>query len=157
MRSPKPLIAIFLGLGLTGAALAHGGHAGHAGNSASKAIDYRTSVMQIFKWNMGFMSAMAKGEIPYDHAAFARHAGDLAAATRLDLLGGFPEGSDDGDTDALPEIWLDWKAFTAKYQDLQHAASELEQAAAGADQTLAKTKLGTLGKACKSCHDKFRD
>ena len=45
----------------------------------SKAIDYRNSVMTVLKWNIGPMGKMVKGEMPYDEAAFARHAKDLAA------------------------------------------------------------------------------
>jgi cytochrome c556 len=125
-------------------------------DSHSKAIDYRSSVMTVFKWNMGPMGDMVDGEIPYDKETFARHARDLAAAAHLDLLAGFPEGSDEGETDALPDIWLDWAGFQEKYQALKRATAELSDAAGG-DLEAVKPKVATVGKACKSCHRAFKD
>lgn len=148
-------VSIILLLGtLSAAAIAHGEEKeGHA-----KAIGYRNSVMGVFKWNIGPMGKMVKGELPYDQAAFTRHAGDLAAAAHLDLLAGFPEGSDEGDdTDARSDIWMDWEGFVKKYEALKKASSELAETASGGDLEAIKPKFGALGKACKSCHDAFKD
>ncbi len=133
------------------AALAEGGH--------SKAIDYRNSVMTVLKWNMGAMGAVLKGERPYDRDQFKRHAQDLAGAAHLDLLAGFPEGSDEGeDTDARMDIWMDWKGFEEKYADLKTASRDLAETAAGSGGLQAiGPKFGAVGKACKACHDSFKD
>ena len=124
----------------------------------SKAIDYRNSVMTVFKWNIGPMGKMVKGEMPYDPTVFAHHAKDLAAATHLDLLPGFPEDSDEGeDTAARSDIWMDWEGFVEKYGALKKASTELAETASGGDLEAIKPKFGALGKACKSCHDAFKD
>ena len=124
----------------------------------SKAIDYRNSVMTVLKWNIGPMGKMVKGEMPYDQASFTRHANDLAAAAHLDLLPGFPEDSDEGeDTAARSDIWMDWEGFEEKYGTLKKASSELAETASSGDLEAIKPKFGALGKACKSCHDAFKD
>jgi len=149
----RKTVAALLALGLTAAsaqAVAEGGH--------SKAIDYRNSIMSILKWNMGPMGAMVKGEVPYDEAAFARHAADLNAAAHLDLLSGFPEGSDQGDdTGARIDIWLDWEGFRNKHESFKTATAELAETAKTGDLNAIKGKFGAVGKGCKSCHDAFKD
>ena len=150
----KPFIlsALLLG-GVAGstAALAEGGH--------SKAIDYRNSVMNVLKWNMGAMGAVLKGKQPYDQQQFKRYAQDLASAAHLDLLSGFPEGSDEGeDTSARMDIWMNWEDFEAKFADLKKASQELAQTAAGSGGLEAiGPKFGAVGKTCKGCHDAFKD
>lgn len=122
----------------------------------SQAIEYRGSLMEIYKWNMGPMGAMVKGDKPYDQTVFKARATDLNSAAHLDLLAGFPPGSDQGDdTEAKPEIWKDWDGFAAKYQDFKKATAELA-AAAGGDLEAVKPKFAAVGKACKSCHESFR-
>ena len=77
------------------------------------AIKYRKGVYSVIGWNFGPMAAMAKGERPYDAAAFARHAEIVAFMSKLPLEG-FVPGSDTGETKAKPEIWLDMDDFKAK-------------------------------------------
>ncbi len=129
-----------------------------ADNNHAKAVDYRTAVMTIMKWNMSPMGAMVKGKIPYDNTAFAGHAQDLGAAARLDLLAGFPEGSDEAeDTSARMDIWMDWEGFDNKYARLKQAAKELEEVAVSGDLKAISPKFNALGKACKDCHDAYKD
>lgn len=78
-----------------------------AASGVENAIDYRTSVMTVFKWHMGPMGAMVKGELPFDNSLFKTRADGLANATRQDVIEGFPEGSGE-ETDALPKIWQEW-------------------------------------------------
>ncbi len=152
--SPYPrTLAIILALGLVPMAFAHEAHDDHG-----KAIEYRTALMDVFAWNLKSMMAMAKGKRPFDSERFRRHARDLHRATRLDLLAGFPEDSDEGDdTDARPDIWLDWETFVGKYRGLVKAAGALETAAAGGDRAAMKHALQDTAKACKSCHKAFRE
>ncbi len=129
-----------------------------ADNNHAKAVDYRTAVMTVMKWNMSPMGAMVKGKMAYDRKSFARHARDLAAAARLDLLVGFPEGSDEAeDTSARMDIWMDWEGFDDKYASLKQAATELEDMAGSGDLTAIAPKFSALGKACKACHDAYKD
>ena len=75
-----------LTLGLTCAALLGAGAQTAFAGDLERTLEYRQGLMEVFSWNMKAMGAMMKGEAPYDQAAFARHAGDLAKATSLDLL-----------------------------------------------------------------------
>jgi len=148
----KPLGSTLIVLGLLAGPVAADG------NGHSKAIDYRNSVMTLLKWNMGPMGAMLKGKIPYDKDTFAKHASDLAAAAHLDLLSGFPDGSDEGeDTSARTDIWMDWDGFEEKYAALKKASADLAGAAGSGNLDAIKPKFGAVGKSCKSCHDAFKD
>jgi cytochrome c556 len=152
-KNLRPVVAV----GLCGAALLSGlGHAGEAGD-IQRAIEYRQSVMTVFNWNMKSMGAMMKQKRPYDQAAFARHAQDLATAARLDLLAGFPLDSEGEDSDALPDIWLDFEDFQQKYKDMQVASNDLSEVAGGGDMTKIKPAFEALGKTCKACHRAYKD
>jgi cytochrome c556 len=122
-----------------------------------QAQEYRQGAMNVFKWNMKAMSDMMKGKSTYDEAAFARHANDLAKATTLDVLSGFPADSDGGDSDARPDIWLNFKDFTHKLEDLRAAAQGLSKIANSGDKQAMGEALGKTGKACKACHDDYKD
>ena len=157
MQNVKILAATLAFVTLSTLAIAHGENV-HSEKGHSKAIDYRNSVMTVMKWNIRPMGKMVKGEMPYDKDAFAQHAADLKNTSHLNLLAGFPEGSDEGeDTSARIDIWMDWDGFVEKYDALKKASSELAETAAGGDLDAIKPKFGAVGKACKSCHDDFKD
>jgi cytochrome c556 len=122
-----------------------------------RALDYRQGVMNIFSWNMKAMGAMMKGKKPYDAKVFTRHADDLAKAASLDVLAGFPPESDQGETDARPDIWFDFEDFAQKLEDFRNASQALSQAAAGGDKAAMGKALGKTGKTCKACHDSYKD
>ncbi|MCU7811136.1 MAG: cytochrome c [Candidatus Thiodiazotropha sp. (ex Notomyrtea botanica)] len=122
-----------------------------------RALEYRQGVMNVLGWNMKSMGNMMKGKQPYDAEAFAVHAGDLAKAATLDVLPGFPEDSDEGETDARAEIWLDFDDFKQKLEDLRHASQALSEAAVGGDKAAMGDALGKTGKACKACHDGYKN
>lgn len=145
-------------LALIGAVLL-GGLASQAATAGEleRTLEYRQGVMNVMSWNMKAMGAMMKGEKPYDAEAFARHAKDLAGAASLDVLAGFPEDSDQGETDALPDIWLDFEGFTQKLEDLRTASRNLSEVAAGGDKAAMGDALGRTGKTCKGCHESFKD
>ena len=120
------------------------------------AIKFRRGVMAVIGWNFGPMAAMAKGDRPYDAAAFARHAEIVAFMSKLPLEG-FVPGSDTGETKAKPEIWLDMDDFKAKLEKMQAEVAKLAEVAKAGDLNTSKAQLGEAGKACKACHDKYRN
>lgn len=65
-------------------------------------------------------------------------------------------GPDVGKTGARPEIWQNPQDFSTKLANFQAAAKAFQEAANGNDIAAIKAKLGTLGQACKACHDKYR-
>ncbi|MET0049959.1 MAG: cytochrome c [Candidatus Thiodiazotropha sp.] len=121
-----------------------------------KAVEYRQGAMEVFSWNMKGMGDMMKGEKPYDAARLAVMAKDLESATQLDLLSGFPTDSESSESDALPEIWMDFDDFKSKYQDLREAAKALNAAVAGGDKAAIGAALKDTGGSCKACHKKYK-
>ena len=147
-----------MALGLSGAALFSGVALQNlSAGEVERALEYRQGLMNVFSWNMKAMGAMLKGEQPYDEKAFAQHADDLATASSLDLLAGFPEDSDKGETDALPDIWLDFEGFSQKFDDLRSASRKLSEVAATGDKAAMGEAFGKTGKTCKGCHDSFKN
>ncbi|MCU7805537.1 MAG: cytochrome c [Candidatus Thiodiazotropha sp. (ex Lucinoma borealis)] len=126
-------------------------------NDIERAVDYRQGVMNIFSWNMKAMGSMMKGEVPFDQKAFALHASDLAGTATLNLLPGFPEDSESDESDALPEIWMEFDDFEKKYQNLGRLTKALSEVAASGDKTALSKALEKTGKACKACHKKYKN
>ena len=100
--------------------------------------------------------AMLKGEAPYDGAAVQKALTDVnkSLATFVTL---FPKGSETGgETAAKPEIWEDKADFEAKAKDLEAATAKAAAAAPGGLDAF-KVAFGPVGKACKACHEKYRE
>lgn len=131
------------------------GPAAQAGK-VEDAVDYRQGVMNVFSWNVAHMAAMAKGEVPFDAATFKTYAADLATAAALDVLKGFPEESITDDSDSRDEIWLNWEDFESKLQDLRTESTKLTQVAAEGDEAAVKAQLDATRRACKACHDDYK-
>jgi cytochrome c556 len=99
--------------------------------------------------------AMLKGEAPYDGGAVAKAMKDInGSLTTFVTL--FPKGSETGgETAAKPEIWDSKAEFESIAKDLG-AATAKASAAAPSGLDAFKVAFGDVGKACKSCHEKFR-
>jgi cytochrome c556 len=59
-------------------------------------------------------------------------------------------------TQAKPDIWTHPADFKAAAAGLAEAARQFDLAAAGGDLAAIRAGYGSLGKACKTCHDQFR-
>lgn len=87
--------------------------------------------------------------------------GVVAAAAKLKELqvalpALFPEGSDKGDTKALPVIWTDKAGFAAANKASDAAIDALAVAAGTGDMAKIAEAFNNAGKSCGACHDKFR-
>lgn len=120
------------------------------------AVDYRQGVMNVFSWNLNHMGSMVKGETPFDAAAFKGYATNLATASTLNALQGFPDDSVSDESDAKDEIWLNWPDFEAKYKDLKDTAAKLSQVAAGGDEGAMREQFKETAAACKACHKEYK-
>ena len=119
-------------------------------------VSYRQSLFAILGANLGPMSSMIKGEIPWDDVQFTAFAKDLATATTLDFMRGFRDAKQPGKTRAKPEIWENKADFEAKLDDLRTAAAGLATAASSGDKKAIMTAFQTTGGACKACHDEYK-
>ena len=83
---------------------------GHGG--ATGIVKERMDLMESMGDALKALAAMMKGEQPYDAEkvrSLALTIADKSGETMTEL---FPEASLDPPTEALPEIWSDWKRFT---------------------------------------------
>ncbi len=125
---------------------------GQTANADEHEIKYRKNVMSAIGGTMGSLAAILKKQAP------AKHAGSLAltmsslASIVPDL---FPEGSDFGETGALPAIWEKPDDFKAAVQAFNEAATAMPDAAAAGGEAYKKAFVA-LGKSCKGCHETFR-
>lgn len=121
------------------------------------AIKYRQSVMTVMGNHLGRVAAMAQGRVPFDAKTAADNAAIVVTMSKLPWVA-FGDGTDKGmPTRAKPEIWKE----PAKFKDLENKmmadAEKFDAAAKTGNLDNIKAALGTLGRACKSCHDDFRN
>ncbi|WP_171169642.1 cytochrome c [Ruegeria sp. HKCCA0370] len=139
-----------LSVAIIGSAIAH--------ESENPAVKARTSIMQLYSFNLGTLGGMAKGEVEYDAEAATRAANNLVVLTQIDQAAMWPAGSDnasDPSTRALPAIWENFPDVSAKGQAMAEAAVAM-QAAAGQDVDALKAAMGDLGGSCSACHKAYR-
>ena len=143
---------VFIGA-LTAAILGLSGMA--TAEDEQHAIGYRKATMQALGAHTKATGALIKGEVSYE-GHLARHTAGIASIGGMlgDL---FPEGSDFGDTRALPAIWEKPDEFTKVVQAIRSASAALADAGKGGDMQAVRAAFGGLGKACKGCHEKFRE
>lgn len=96
--------------------------------------------------------AMLKGEVEFDLAK-AQAAGRLIAEKAPTIPSLFPEGTNAGESEALPIIWEDWAGFEAAAALLGERAAVL---AVAPDQKAAGAAFGATIQACGGCHKKYR-
>jgi cytochrome c556 len=144
-----------IALAVTGCVLIAAGSV-HAQMKPEDAIKYRQSALFVNGQSFGALAAMAQGKSPYDAAAAARHAAIVDFMIKLPWSA-FSPGTETGNTKAKPEIWLEMEDFKAKAEKAQAEAAKLAEVAKSGDFNALKAQVGETGKACKACHDKFRN
>jgi cytochrome c556 len=121
------------------------------------AIKYRQSVMTVIAAHFGRIGAVVQGKAPYDAKTTADNAAIVYSLSKLPFTA-FVEGSDKGgNTKAKPEIWKEGDKFQASAKDFQDQAAKLDTAAKSGNLDAVKAAFGDTGKACKACHDNFRE
>ena len=119
-------------------------------------LSYRQGNMALVGANFGPMGAMLKGELPFNLDQVRAYAKDLAAVTSINMMRGYPDGSEGGKTKAKPDIWLDMDDFKEQMQNLSNAAAQLNAVAASGNQTAVKKQMKAVSKTCKSCHGDYK-
>ena len=139
--------ALVLGLAASGAV-----HSFDDGAEAT--IDYRQGLMRALGGNVAATAA-----IVVDGAEFRDnlliHTRYIVDATR-DIPALFPEGSDFGETDALPSIWEEVEKFAQRSQENHEAALALHEAVEQGDDAAIMAGFRSVGQSCRSCHEDFR-
>jgi len=125
-----------------------------------KAIKARQAMFQLYGFNVGILSAMAKGKRDYDAQIASEAAANLEAAAHLGQSQFWPPGSDNktpgnARTRALPKIWETFPAITEKTDALKAATAALTPVAGNGLKAL-QGAMGDIGASCKGCHDEYR-
>jgi len=140
--SRKYVVAALLALGTATAAVGQ-----------TDPIKARQAIMKANGAAVSSLAKMARAEIPFDAAAAKAALQTIHnSATIADL---FPAGSDQGDTNALRQVWTDNAGFKAALARLI-AADDAQLADPPADLDGVKAALGALGPACTGCHNSYR-
>lgn len=118
-------------------------------------IKYRQAIMEAMGGHTGAAAQIVRGKVSPE-GALKLHADSLAAlAQNLTTL--FPEGSDFGETDALPKIWTEWPKFEQAAANAKTATETFATAVASGDQAKIGEAFKGVGDACKGCHKDFRE
>ncbi|MDP6515857.1 MAG: cytochrome c [Alphaproteobacteria bacterium] len=127
---------------------------GHAADEPPNIIKYRQNVMKAQGGHISNIAAVVKGEVSLigNVAANARALADLSRM----VLPLFPDGTNTGKTNALPEIWTDRAKFDQAAKASQDAADAMIVAAETNDLDTIAAALDKLGKSCGGCHKPFR-
>jgi cytochrome c556 len=132
------------------------GESAMAQQKPEDAIKYRQSALFIMGQSFGPLAAMAKGDRPYDKELAIKNATIVEFMSKLPW-DKFGPGTDMGNTKAKPEIWENMDDFKAKAEKMQAETAKLLQAAQTGDPAALKAQVGETGKACKACHDNYRN
>lgn len=122
--------------------------------SPEDAKDYRQAVMSSLGGHVSAISMHLRGLVDYQ-GYLAKHA-EALAMTASELEQVFPEGSNVGDSEALPAIWDDSQAFAEAVAQLKEATAAFAEVAASGDEAATGSAFRDVGQACKGCHDRFR-
>jgi cytochrome c556 len=154
----RPLV-LLAALGVTATAFAQ-----QASMKPEDAIKTRQAGYAFMAWNMGKIKAqVADGSVAYNKDQVLNAALAIKGIANSGMGALYIPGTDNKTatvkTRALPEL------FDPKNTDERNKigknfveqANKLAEVAAGGNQGAIKAQFGELGKACKACHDKFRE
>lgn len=99
---------------------AHGG--------ATGVVKERMDGMGVMKDAMKVLTPMMRGQVDYDAAIVRERAEDISNHAGEALTKLFPEGSLEAPSEAKPEIWQDWREFSALADQLRVMADGLVEA-----------------------------
>jgi len=125
-------------------------------DSSAFILSYRQSLFAILGGNFGPMSSMIKGEMPWNDDQFQAYAKDLATASQLDFMRGFPAGSEGGRSRAKPGIWNNMEDFEQKMADMREQSQIMAEVAASGDKRAILQQFQKTGGTCKACHDDYK-
>jgi cytochrome c556 len=121
-----------------------------------EAIQYRQSVMFLIGQHFGRMFAVAKGQSPYDKAAFEQNAALVKIFATLPWEAFMVPGTDKGKTALKSSAFKEKDTFMQDANKLEAETAKLAETAQTGNLDAIKTQLGETAKSCKSCHDDFR-
>ena len=125
-----------------------------AETTAEDAADYRSAVMTALRGHIGAASMIARGLVPND-GHLVGHAKGLANGAK-ELSRVFQEGSNVGESEALPIIWEEPEAFAEAIAKAEEATAAFVAAAESGDEEAIGAAFRNVGMSCRGCHDRYR-
>ncbi|MBT8079359.1 MAG: cytochrome c [Gammaproteobacteria bacterium] len=125
-----------------------------AETSAEDAADYRLAVMTSLRGHMTAASMIVRGLVE-DNGYLAKHAKGLEMSVS-EVHRVFPEGSNVGESNALPAIWEDTDKFKAAIEKAENASAAFVAAAKSGGKDEIGGAFRNLGGSCRGCHDDFK-
>ncbi|BFT30777.1 cytochrome c [Alteromonas sp. D210916BOD_24] len=124
---------------------------------AAAAIEYRQSLFQLLRSNMGPLGGMAKGALPFDESVMQTNAVRLEQLAEMmgDYLAVDTRGFD-LETGAKDALWENFSDVKGKIAALKTAAQGLQAAVKAGDESAYRSAIGKIGASCKSCHDDYK-
>ncbi len=125
-------------------------------------IKYRQSGYTFMSWNMGKIKAqVVDGTVPFDKAQVQAAANLIAAVANSGMGALYAPGTDEGkgwkETRLKPEFFQKMDEVKEVGSNFVKQANKLAEVAATGDEAAIKAQFGETGKACKACHEKFRE
>lgn len=125
--------------------------------NAEAAVEYRQGAFTIMANHFARIGAMVKGDVPYNAANAAASADVVAMMSKLPYEA-FPEGTSGTKKGSpKPNVWTERAKFDDLASKLQAATAKLASAAHTNNLDAIKPAFAEVGKACKACHDDFRN
>ena len=121
------------------------------------AVKYRQAAFTLMGAHFGRIGAMVQGKVPFDATAAAANADLVVTMSKLPYAG-FVEGTSRTDKGGpKASIWTERAKFDEKAKAMQAAVVKLDAAAKTGKEDALKSAFGDAAKACKSCHDDYRN
>jgi cytochrome c556 len=142
------LAALIAMLGISIAAIAD--------TTSQDAADYRLAVMTSLKGHMVAASMIVRGLVE-DNGYLAKHAQGMANSVG-EIHRVFEEGSNIGESKALPAVWESAEKFSAAIAKAEEASAAFADVAAGGggEAEAIGGAFRNVGMSCRGCHDDFR-
>jgi cytochrome c556 len=127
----------------------------------SSQINARQSGMTLYGYNLGLLGSMAKGTTPYDAKIATEAAHNLLSISAMKNSTIWPVGSDidapglANKTAAKANIWSSFPEIGEKHQALTESLTKMSLVAGDGVEAI-RANIGSVGKACKACHEQFR-
>lgn len=148
--------------GVLGAAILLASVTSQAQMKPEDQVHYRQAGYSFMSWNMGKIKAqVVEGSVPYNKEQVANAANAIAAIANSGMGALYsPETTQEKmgkeNTDLKASFFENPDEARKVGSTFVAAANQLASEAATGDQARIKAAFGEVGKACKSCHEKFR-
>lgn len=120
-------------------------------------VDYRQGAYRVMGWHMGLLGDTARGEKPFDLERVRESVKHLQWAERLTATTYTPDTRHAAKSRLKPSAWQDMDTLVDRGRSLKTAIDTLAAQADAGNEAGIKQAIGEVGRACKACHDDFRE